>query len=427
MPLPAGSRLLALVNTAAGNGTAQQLIDDAVSEVFGPAGIVVEQLATTHLGHARDYVEAMPADELYSLAGLIIVSGDGLIAEVIQGLSRRSDADKALQMPLGPYPAGSGNGLCKSIMHACGYRGEVEPLEVARLIASGDSRPLDLATISLSGPSDAVPNPFTSFLSVSWGLIGDVDISADFLRAQMGADRFQHSYTRRLRYPRLYHGALSYRPAGVAAADAPLPPLGQPLDLGSGWVTLEGPFLTLWACNVPWMTLESHVAPNAKFDDGMWQLAVGHGAALADMTPEELQAVVLEVQGAMNAHEEHPLFEVIETSAWRLEPTGRAEGASNESVEKIRSVGAKAMSRALGVSEEEGAEAMEAAGVSTEGDVDRVIELAATGKTLYSEQAGFISVDGEWAKYGDTQVDVHPGMGRVFFSPKGSSSPAAKL
>jgi hypothetical protein len=59
--------------------------------------------------------------------------------------------------------------------------------------------------------------------------------------------------------------------------------------------------------------------------------------------------------------------------------------------------------------------------------VDRVIELAATGKTLYSEQAGFISVDGEWAKYGDTQVDVHPGMGRVFFSPKGSSSPAAKL
>jgi hypothetical protein len=67
-----------------------------------------------------------------------------------------------------------------------------------------------------------VPNPFTSFLSVSWGLIGDVDISADFLRGHMGAGRFQHSYTRRLRYPRLYHGALSYRPAGVPAAAARL-------------------------------------------------------------------------------------------------------------------------------------------------------------------------------------------------------------
>ena len=75
-------------------------------------------------------------------------------------------------------------------------------------------------------------------------------------------------------------------------------------------MTLEGPFLNLWACNVPWMTLESHVAPNAQFDDGLWQLAVGHGVALAAMSPAELRAAVLEVQVAMGAHEAHPLFQV---------------------------------------------------------------------------------------------------------------------
>lgn len=188
-----------------------------------------------------------------------------------------------------------------------------------------------------SGSSDAVPNPFTSFLSVSWGLIGDVDIGADFLRPQvpatahgapmiaphrrvrmqawvldlilagdvltvrycapqLGAGRFTHSYTRRLRYPRLYTGTLAYRPAGVSLAEAPLPPLGTPLDERAGWETLEGPFLMLWACNVPWMTLTSHVAPDAELDDGLWQLAVGHGPELACCSAAELRALVMEIQ-----------------------------------------------------------------------------------------------------------------------------------
>ena len=162
-------------------------------------------------------------------------------------------------------------------------------------------------------------------------------------------------------------------------------------------------------------TLESHVAPNAQFDDGLWQLAIGHGQPLSNMSPSELQATILEIQGAMNAHQSHPLFEVIETSAWRLVPTGRREGATDEDVEKVQRVGAKSMTMALGVSTDEAAAAM--ADVRTEGDVDRVIELAVTGSTRYSDEKGFISVDGEWAQYGPLQVDVLRGKGRVFFSP----------
>jgi hypothetical protein len=123
----------------------------------------------------------------------------------------------------------------------------------------------------------------------------------------------------------------------------------------------------------------------------------------------------------MNDHREHPLFEVIETGAWRLEPTGRTEGVSNESVEQIRGVGAKSMARALSISLEEASYAMDSAGVTKEADVDRVIELAATGETVYSDQEGFISVDGEWAKYGRVQVDVGR-TGRVFFSTKSGTA-----
>ena len=117
----------------------------------------------------------------------------------------------------------------------------------------------------------------------------------------------------------------------------------------------------------------------------------------------------------MDAHEEHPLFHVIETSAWRLVPTGREEGATEETAEEVRAAGAKSMVRALGVGAAEAEAAM--AGVGSEREADRVIEVAATGESRYSDEEGFISVDGEWARYGPLQVDVRRGLGRVFFSP----------
>jgi hypothetical protein len=40
------------------------------AQVFGPAGLEVEQVATTRLGHARDYVQGL-GDALYGYAGAL--------------------------------------------------------------------------------------------------------------------------------------------------------------------------------------------------------------------------------------------------------------------------------------------------------------------------------------------------------------------
>ena len=56
------------------------------------------------------------------------------------------------------------------------------PLEAAFVVAKGGVVPLDLATVTLAGSTPFVPSPFLSFLSVSWGYIGEVDLAADFLR-----------------------------------------------------------------------------------------------------------------------------------------------------------------------------------------------------------------------------------------------------
>ena len=47
---------------------------------------------------------------------LISVSGDGLIHECINGLADHPDGKDALQIPVAPVPAGSGNGLSVSLL-----------------------------------------------------------------------------------------------------------------------------------------------------------------------------------------------------------------------------------------------------------------------------------------------------------------------
>lgn len=164
------------------------------------------------------------------------------------------------------------------------------------MVCRGRTHALDLAAVELSGSSVAVPNPFMSFLSVSWGLIGDVDIEADFLRPQLGAGRFAPWFARRMQYPRLYSGTLHYRPLSVSTVED-VPPLLKPVS--SNWVAVPGPFLLLWACNVAWMTMTSLVAPTAKLADGMWQLVVIHGPELAACsTASDLRQLVADAVGA---------------------------------------------------------------------------------------------------------------------------------
>ncbi len=57
--------------------------------------------------------------------GIVIVSGDGLIFEVLNGLMLRDDRDEALKLPLGIIPGGSGNALASAICYTCGYMNTV--------------------------------------------------------------------------------------------------------------------------------------------------------------------------------------------------------------------------------------------------------------------------------------------------------------
>lgn len=63
-------------------------------------------------GHAIQVVQEI---NLNNYGAIAVISGDGLVAEVISGLLTRPDRKRALKLPILHIPGGTGNGLAASV------------------------------------------------------------------------------------------------------------------------------------------------------------------------------------------------------------------------------------------------------------------------------------------------------------------------
>jgi len=116
---------------------------------------------TTRAGHAADVVKEL---NLEQYDGILSISGDGLLAEIINALAARPDGEVALRTPVAILAGGSGNGLAWST-------GFGSPVDGVRKFLHGLYRPLDL--LYVDQPSSKQQRH--CFLSVAWGLMSDLD------------------------------------------------------------------------------------------------------------------------------------------------------------------------------------------------------------------------------------------------------------
>jgi sphingosine kinase len=72
---------------------------------------------TLFQGHAKDLAKSF---DLSQFDGIVCVSGDGVLVEILNGLLERVDWKHAIRKPLGIIPAGTGNGMAKSVLHHAG-------------------------------------------------------------------------------------------------------------------------------------------------------------------------------------------------------------------------------------------------------------------------------------------------------------------
>ncbi len=92
-PTNPSRRALILVNPKSGPGKAVSIFRKTVEPLLTRSGLRFDLLVTTRGNQARDLVCSEP--NLKSRwSEIVIISGDGLLYEVLQGLFRRSDWDE---------------------------------------------------------------------------------------------------------------------------------------------------------------------------------------------------------------------------------------------------------------------------------------------------------------------------------------------
>jgi sphingosine kinase len=135
---------------------------------------------------AREYVRNFNIDD-YS--GIVVVSGDGLIFEIINGLMERPDWKRAIKMPIAQIPGGSANALACCVAYITGevFRGlslESFATQTAFNISKSISVPLDLVRYELCDKQI-----IHSFLTFEWAIVADVDLESEKYR-YLGGFRF---------------------------------------------------------------------------------------------------------------------------------------------------------------------------------------------------------------------------------------------
>ncbi|XP_026096153.1 sphingosine kinase 1-like [Carassius auratus] len=271
--------VMVLVNPQSGRGQAMALYNSHVQRMLTEADIPHTLFITERQNHARDLVRSA---DLTQWDALLILSGDGLLFEVVNGLMERQDWEKAIQTPLGILPGGSGNALAASVHHytrASPVWGEDLLTSCGFLLCKGLVSNLDLVSIRLSSGARVF-----SFLSLAWGFVADVDIESEQFR-QIGALRFMLGTLLRLASLRVYQGKLAFLPAesksGPDSASSPpadsrlpdhlLAPLEQPVP--RDWTLVEErEFVLVLAMFQSHLSEDLLAAPDARADDGLIHL-----------------------------------------------------------------------------------------------------------------------------------------------------------
>ncbi|XP_073800142.1 sphingosine kinase 1 [Danio rerio] len=267
--------VMVLVNPQSGRGQAMAQYNGHVQRMLTEADIPHTLVITERQNHARDLVRST---DLSQWDALIILSGDGLLFEVVNGLMERPDWEKAIQTPLGILPGGSGNALAASVHHytrASPVWGEDLLTSCGFLLCKGLVSGLDLISVQLSSGARLF-----SFLSLAWGFVADVDIESETFR-QIGALRFILGTLVRLASLRIYQGKLAYLPAGETDSvsstgenllnDHLMAPFGQPVP--QNWTLVEErEFVLVLAMFQSHLSEDLMAAPGARADDGIIHL-----------------------------------------------------------------------------------------------------------------------------------------------------------
>lgn len=267
--------ILMIVNPKSGKGDADALIENYCLPILEAAGVCVDKRVTEAPHHAT---EIMHETDVSGYDIILSAGGDGTFHEILQGLLLRDDWKECTDsMSLMQVPCGSGNALAASY----GIWGVATAAYVA---IKGRKSSIDVATIIQPSTNTII----FSFLSVTFGLIANLDIGTENLR-WMGGQRFIWGAIKEILSQRVYACHVRYiendeslenTTVSSAYKGPPLQFLG-PLVSDEGtcrdvqgiddtWEQVSGDFQLFSMSNLPWLDMNFNLHPHARMYGGSY-------------------------------------------------------------------------------------------------------------------------------------------------------------
>uniref|UniRef100_A0A0E0LM81 DAGKc domain-containing protein n=1 Tax=Oryza punctata TaxID=4537 RepID=A0A0E0LM81_ORYPU len=304
-------RLFIIVNPYGGKRGGRRIFQTEVLPLIEAAGIFYTMQETKHRLHAQEIAHSL---DLRKYDGIVCVSGDGVLVEVVNGLLQREDWNTAIEIPLGIIPA-------------------------------GHKRPLDVTSV-VQGKTR-----FFSVLMLTWGLVADIDIESEKYR-WMGSARLDFYSLLRVVSLRRYNGRVLFVPApgyegfgdlveqisscksnGASTGvqedksndfnDETCAYTGPSIDEADHeWRSLDGPFVSVWVSGVPFASENVMTAPEAKFGDGYLDVAI-----IKDCPRSALAGLMFQMKDG--SYVKSPYVVYFKVKALRIEP-GMRVGSSTK-------------------------------------------------------------------------------------------------
>ncbi|NXE48732.1 SPHK1 kinase, partial [Casuarius casuarius] len=298
--LPRPCRALVLLNPLSGPGLALKDFQALVQPMLAEADVASTLFVTERAQHAHEKVRD---EDLSQWDTLVVMSGDGLLHEVVNGLMERRDWEAALEKPLCILPGGSGNALAASINHYAGndHAAKQELLtNCAFILCKGLHTQMDLVSLST-----ASGKRLFSFLSFGWGFISDVDIASEKYR-KLGNARFTTE-------------APGARAEGALPEDSLLVPLHRPVP--AHWTVVpEEEFVFVYAIYQSHLASDLLMAPAARLHDGRIHLFF----LKAGVSRLMLLKLFLAMEKGTHLDLRCPHLRYVPVRAFRLEPRASA-------------------------------------------------------------------------------------------------------
>uniref|UniRef100_A0A915PWV1 DAGKc domain-containing protein n=1 Tax=Setaria digitata TaxID=48799 RepID=A0A915PWV1_9BILA len=355
--------ILVIVNPFSGQKRALKLWKTQVKPILELANIGYDYIET---------VEIAKNLKLEDYDAIAILSGDGLILEVISGFLMRKDRERALKMPLAHLPGGTSNGLAASICFQCNEPFEPRGIfcaEMTVMLARPRYFPLRISRVQTEHDGNKA-----MFMSVTWGLIADIDIGSERFRWAGMARLHMEAFIRVAKLPQVAHykARISYIPVRDSALQCPkrlrndlergkyaknhfdyrsvesftdsecdqgndsisssfsdifrnddimqIPALCEPV--GSDWDILEGYFVYVCLTSLSHLGSDVPYLPCARLDDDFLYLTY------VDWENVNSRITFCRMMLGINncSHLTYPFLQIIPVRACRIEPLGNCGG-----------------------------------------------------------------------------------------------------